>query len=334
MSGERLLYTPLTRVGAVVGTPNYIAPEQFLSLPADPRTDQFSFAATLFEILSGKTAFQGGSIKQLRTHILQGKIRQAPAGSIPPWILKIIQRGLAIAPSDRYPSMEALLADLENDPARVRQRRLAALGIVCLVALAGLGVWSTWQRLFAGEGICQGAEAKLAGIWDEPARSQVQQGFLRTGVPYALASFQAVERTFSAYAAQWTGMYRDSCEATRVRGEQSEELLDLRMGCLSERRAEWSSLVQLFLRPDRDTLVKGLMALNHRKRALVSHALRHPHQIYTIQSQRISHNVVYQTARADLLDLVERGLLSLTKKGKAMRFHPVADLEKRVRKLR
>ncbi|OHB68714.1 MAG: filamentation induced by cAMP protein fic, partial [Planctomycetes bacterium RBG_13_63_9] len=73
--------------------------------------------------------------------------------------------------------------------------------------------------------------------------------------------------------------------------------------------------------------------LNHRQRALISHAIRHPDQRYTIESHRVSHNVVYQTARTDLLDLRDRGLLCAEKTGKTWSFTPPEDLERRLREL-
>jgi Fic family protein len=76
--------------------------------------------------------------------------------------------------------------------------------------------------------------------------------------------------------------------------------------------------------------LRGLVALNHRQRALISHALRHPNQLYSFESHRVSHNVVYETARRDLMDLAKRGLLVATKSGKAWRFSPAADLEQKL----
>jgi len=76
--------------------------------------------------------------------------------------------------------------------------------------------------------------------------------------------------------------------------------------------------------------LQGVATLNHRQRALISHALRHPHQRYTIKSHQISHNVVYQTSRLDLLDLENRGLLSSQKVGKTWYFTPVTNLEKKL----
>ena len=76
--------------------------------------------------------------------------------------------------------------------------------------------------------------------------------------------------------------------------------------------------------------LNGLAALNHRQRELIIHALRHPRQEYTIQSHRTSHNVVYQTARRDLLDLEERGYLIRMKRGKEFVFMAQTGLEKKL----
>lgn len=74
--------------------------------------------------------------------------------------------------------------------------------------------------------------------------------------------------------------------------------------------------------------------LNHRQRAIVSHALRHPGHHYTIASHRRSHNVVYQTARTDLMGLVEKGLFQVSKRGKTQYFLARQSLEKRLGSLR
>jgi len=73
--------------------------------------------------------------------------------------------------------------------------------------------------------------------------------------------------------------------------------------------------------------LRGVSVLNHRQRALISHALRHPHQRYTMRSHQTSHNVVYQTSRLDLFDLEDRGFLSSQKIGRTWYFTPVGDLE-------
>jgi len=79
--------------------------------------------------------------------------------------------------------------------------------------------------------------------------------------------------------------------------------------------------------------LNGVSALNHRQRALVVHALRHPDFRYTIQSHQTSHGVVYQTARTDLFGLVERGVLGKVKVGKRYHFTPARDLEQKLARL-
>jgi Fic family protein len=72
--------------------------------------------------------------------------------------------------------------------------------------------------------------------------------------------------------------------------------------------------------------LRGMDGLNHRQQALIGHSLREPDSQYTIEGHRRSHGVVYQTARTDLLDLAERGLLQMQKNKRALVFRPSKDL--------
>lgn len=69
---------------------------------------------------------------------------------------------------------------------------------------------------------------------------------------------------------------------------------------------------------------------NHRQLALLSHALKHPHAEYTIESHRASHNVTYPTARADLLRLAREKVLDQYKEGRAFTFVAPPDLRERL----
>jgi Fic family protein len=79
--------------------------------------------------------------------------------------------------------------------------------------------------------------------------------------------------------------------------------------------------------------LRSMVLFNHRQRALISHALRHPHHLYTIEGHKRSHNVVYQTARTDLLHLKDRGILEARKRGKRWHFTPSMDIETRLQQL-
>lgn len=70
--------------------------------------------------------------------------------------------------------------------------------------------------------------------------------------------------------------------------------------------------------------------LNHRQIALLGDALRNPGQTYTIAAHARSHGVVYQSARTDLLNLEDRGLVVKRRRGRAFHFYPIEDLQARL----
>ncbi len=72
-------------------------------------------------------------------------------------------------------------------------------------------------------------------------------------------------------------------------------------------------------------------SINHRQRALLQHAVRHPLHSYTIEAHAEFHHVHYQTARTDLLDLVHRGYLTVARVGKGKRFSPAPSLSEKLR---
>jgi serine/threonine protein kinase len=233
---------PLTRVGHVVGTPRYMAPEQHRKSAVDARSDQFSYCATLYEVLYGEVPFDAGD-DEYRTSVTEGRLRAAPANArVPRWLRQVIVRGLSAKPEDRWPSMDALLAELRKDPAAKRRRAIAVGVLVAGAGLLALGVHAASAR--KGPPPCTGAEAKLAGVWDDGARASMASAFRASGAPGADAAFARAARGLDDYAAKWTAMRTDACMATRVRADQSEELLDLRMECLDARLGAMRAQVQ------------------------------------------------------------------------------------------
>jgi len=76
--------------------------------------------------------------------------------------------------------------------------------------------------------------------------------------------------------------------------------------------------------------MRALDLFNHRQVEIILNALKHPGQRYTFASHQKSHNVVYQTARTDLLGFGERGVLEKSKKGNQMIFVAPANLSARL----
>jgi eukaryotic-like serine/threonine-protein kinase len=232
----------ITATGAVLGTPAYMSPEQFRSLPADARSDQFSFCVALYEALFGQRPFMGRSLQELADNVVAGRLAERRAAhGVPAWLLEVLGRGLEADPAKRFPSMNELLTELE--------RR------------AGTG----------RKGFATGAAAKLATVWEAPVggyavptpeKERMREAFLATGKPYAAAVFTAASALLDRYAQRWTELYVEVCEATHVRGDQSAEVLDLRMACLDEGLDDLRALCRLFREPTAEVVENAVKATN------------------------------------------------------------------------
>jgi predicted Ser/Thr protein kinase len=133
----------LTTDGSVLGTPAYMAPEQFTGGNVEPRTDQFCFCVALYEALYGQRPFEGKSFEELGDHVCAGRVRPAPAGSRVSGALRaILLRGLSVEVGDRYPTMDHLLAELGRD--RARPWRRAAIASVAIASALVLGLVADW----------------------------------------------------------------------------------------------------------------------------------------------------------------------------------------------
>jgi tetratricopeptide (TPR) repeat protein len=251
-SGDELA-SNLTRTGALIGTPAYMAPEQLRGEKADARADQFSFAVALYEALAGTRPFAGDSVEEMSKAMQEGAFRPRAAGwPAPARVQRALARALRVHPRERYPSMSALLADLERSPAILRG------GALLFAAVAiGLGVLA-YARLGAGPS-CAGGEEKLVGVWDTQRQQEIRSAFESTGKPFAPDVWRGVQRTLDASAQRWVAMHRDACEATH-REEQSEHLRDLRMQCLSERLARMKALTDILAHADDKVLSNAVQA--------------------------------------------------------------------------
>ena len=101
-----------TAPGIFLGTPKYASPEQFLDRLVDARSDLFSLGVVLFEMLTGQPPFSGETFGEVAHAVLEGS---PPALSGSPAIAamgQIVRRALSRGPQDRYPSAEAMAADL------------------------------------------------------------------------------------------------------------------------------------------------------------------------------------------------------------------------------
>jgi formylglycine-generating enzyme required for sulfatase activity len=135
-SGSRPLLT-LTKTGVLIGTPAYMAPEQFLGERGDERSDQFSFCVALYEALYGQRPFAGDDMLSISVNVTQERLRPLPKDhGVPAWVRRVIVRGLRVNPTMRWPSMSALIEALQDDPALKARRRIIAVGGAAVVAIS------------------------------------------------------------------------------------------------------------------------------------------------------------------------------------------------------
>lgn len=110
-----------TEANIVMGSPNYMSPEQARGFSVDSRTDIFSFGALLYEMLTGKMAFKGESVTDVLVAILE---RQPPLLSeslsdFPPQLQSIVDRSLAKNRASRYQTASDLIDDLKQQRRRI-----------------------------------------------------------------------------------------------------------------------------------------------------------------------------------------------------------------------
>ncbi len=254
------LQAKITQTGMQVGTPAYMAPEQFVRGGViGPHTDQFAFCVALYQALYGERPFEGNSIGAISANVVQGRVRPAPEKSqVPTWLRRILLKGLAVDPGQRFPSMVALLDALEKDPTVQRRTRLMVAGGAALV----LGVAIGANRIGTDpRTLCAGGAARLAGIWEPGGASStrkaaIRRAFEKTTKPYAGQAFDAAAKLLDDYVGRWVSTYEAACQATHVRGEQSAEVLDLRMACLDERLGNARALTDVLLNAD-DGIVRN-----------------------------------------------------------------------------
>jgi serine/threonine protein kinase len=160
LSDTTPLSQELTRTGSIMGTPTYMVPEQFAGGASTGQTDQFAFCVALYEALYRERPFAGANYQELSVRVLTGDLSAAPAGTrVPMWMRRVLVRGLATEPSDRYASMSELLAALTHDPRR-RWRRVLAWGTVGVV-LAGTAIALFALRPAAGDA-CGSGDDRVA----------------------------------------------------------------------------------------------------------------------------------------------------------------------------
>jgi tetratricopeptide (TPR) repeat protein/tRNA A-37 threonylcarbamoyl transferase component Bud32 len=253
----KVLRSKLTKTGASLGTPAYMAPEQFRGEPATPYSDQFSFCVALSEGLHG--SFPPAS-----------SARDLPAEKpsnvhVPAWLEHVLERGLSPDPQQRFASMAELIDALGAGEAR--RRRLGALAAVAVVAFAVAGGVGLQQRQAAArEAACVEAGNAVDRIWNANSRAALVDGVLATEVGYAPTVVEKLMPWLDRQAQTWREHATLACRnATIGRGGAGDArwtaaTYDKATWCLEQHRLELELLVSELSAADAGMVESAVLA--------------------------------------------------------------------------
>ena len=245
----------LTRPGSIMGTPSYMAAEQFNGQVLTSRTDQFAFCVALYVALYKQRPFRGTSLEEIRISVTQNKLEPAPrSADVPSWLRRIVVRGLSHDPEARFSSMTDLLAAIERNLTR-GQRRATWIGAAAIVALGG-GAFAWHARNDARS--CDG-DHELARVWNPRVRDEIQASFLASHLPIAATWFVDVSGRLDAWGERWKAGYADACRDH----EHAPHVVDLRAQCVGSRLDAAAATIGLLAAGGRDAVEHAVDSVVH-----------------------------------------------------------------------
>lgn len=236
-----------TGTGEIVGTPAYMAPEQFAGAPATAAVDQFALCTSLFELVAGRRPHgEARTVPALAAAVIEEAASLPRDVPVPKGLRVIIERGLARRADDRFPSMDALIEALE----RQRRRPARILTGTLVVGAAVAGAAGSWAAAGQPGASCDDVGAVAGQVWGPTRRAELSAAFEATELPFAGTEAQRLGAALTEYVQAWTSAREEACEATYVRGQRSPGLHDLEVACLVRSLADVAARVEVYLDAD------------------------------------------------------------------------------------
>ena len=229
------LSASLTRTGAVLGTPAYMAPEQLQGATTDARADQFAFCIVAWEMLYGERPFAGETLAELGMAIAQGPRRPPGSARVRVAIRRVLERGLTASPAARFPDMHELLAALRRAS---RSRLPLALGGAGVVVATGLAFVLVPSHAAVS---CEDAGDEVAAVLPHelPAR------LLAVGGPFATDGAARAGRAIDMFAATYRSTSLTACRAANIDHAWSDDMYRRARACLTIRLRSAATLLAI-----------------------------------------------------------------------------------------
>ena len=210
----------LTSTGLAIGTPTYMSPEQAAAGVVDARSDQYSLACMLYEMLAGEPPFTGPTAQAVlaRRFAETARAIRPVRPTVPAAVERAVLKALERIPADRFDSVAAFAAALRThdsaeigSPAAASRRPWPLVVAAAAVVAAGMGGFLVWRSVTASR----------AGATDPQVVALYQrgvQGYNRRtpeGARDAVAAYAAALRRDSSYAPAWNGLALMYVQANR-----------------------------------------------------------------------------------------------------------------------
>jgi len=151
----------LTRPGWIVGSPQYMSPEQATGDRVNARSDIFSFGLVLFEALSGRLPFEGDTRKDYFKNLIAAKPAPLPP-TVSARLRAVVERCLRKSPAERYASGKELSESLRALAGRSSSRAVWTAVALMLLAAVGYAVWSSGRQTAADPALTKGPAQPVA----------------------------------------------------------------------------------------------------------------------------------------------------------------------------
>jgi serine/threonine protein kinase/tetratricopeptide (TPR) repeat protein len=237
---------PLDTLTHVLGTPGYMAPEQYRGV-VGPAADQFAFCVTAWNALYGAHPFASAEEALdpgARIRAARRPAEPPPRSGVPAWVGRTLRRGLAAEPGDRFASMDELLDRLQ---AHARPRRRLVLAIATLAVLAGIG---TVSRLAHAPSPCEVPVDALAAIDGAATLDALARTVPADAPAWRTDALAHVHADLKAWSAAWRDAWVQSCAVDRATAALA--LADDRRACLDRRRRGAEAVVDVLVHGDAD----------------------------------------------------------------------------------